>query len=164
MARYDKYDPKVGGFRAFLAVDWLKADLNKVVPVGLDVNGHVVKGPGQTGILGVLVLTRVILAADEPVDVMTDGEIVEFPTAAAPAAPGTVIYGAGVGVSGTVDGVTVVEYEVGARADVVPGALGTPPAADTRSVRIGHTVEARAGYGARLVVRVTPNFSASTGS
>lgn len=79
MARYDKYDPKVGGFRAFLATDWiLDTDLNKVWPVGLNVNGQVVKGAGQTGVLGVLVITRKMYAADEPVDVMTDGEIVEF--------------------------------------------------------------------------------------
>lgn len=137
MARYDKYDPKVGGFRAFLAVDWLPEDLNKVVPVGLDVNGHVVKGPGQTGFVGVLVLTRVIKAADEPIDVMTSGEIVEYPTAAAPAAPGAVIFGDGNGSAN----------ESGAAADV--------PASATR-VRIGHTVESRTGKGARLVVRFVP--------
>lgn len=140
MARYDKYDPKVGGFRAFLAVDWLLADINKVVPVGLDVNGHVVKGPGQTGVLGVLVLTRVILAADEPVDVMTAGEIVEYPTAAAPAAAGTVIYGD------------------------VTGAFGTGDNAGTavNAVRIGHTVESKIGKGARLVVRVQPSPTLGT--
>lgn len=134
MARYDKYDPKVGGFRAQLAVDWLLADINKVVPVGLNVDGQVVKGAGQTGILGVLVLTRVIKAGDEPVDVMTGGEIVEFPSIAAPAPPGTVIFAEPAG-----------DFEVDIAANVAAG-----------SVRIGHTVESSAKYGARLIVRVAP--------
>lgn len=162
MARYDKYDPKVGGFRAFLAVDWIKEDLNKVVPVGLDINGHVVKGGGQTGVLGVLVLTRVIKAADEPVDVMTAGEIVEFPTATSPASPGTVIYGEGTGASVTANGVTYTEFEVDIAANVLPGAVSG--GVDGRAVRIGHTVEARVGYGARLVVRVVPNLTTATGT
>lgn len=142
MARYDKYDPKVGGFRAFLAVDWLLADINKVVPVGLDVNGHVVKGAGQTGIKGVLILTRVILAADEPVDVMTAGEIVEFPTAAAPAPAGSNIYAEGAG-----------DFEVDIAANVAAA-----------STYIGHTVESKVGKGARLVVRVGTSVAAGSGA
>lgn len=76
MARYDKYDPIDGGFRAPLAADWPSADLDKVVPVGLDGNGRVVKGAGNTGIKGVVTLTKTRYAG-EVVDVMTDGEIVE---------------------------------------------------------------------------------------
>lgn len=77
MARYDKYDPKAGGFRAALAADWLAADVEKIYGVGLDTSGRVVKGPGNTGIVGVLVLTKA-RKAGEIVDVMTSGEIVEF--------------------------------------------------------------------------------------
>jgi hypothetical protein len=140
VARYDKYDPKVGGFRAFLAVDWTNtADLNKVWPVGLDVNGHVVKGGGQTGVVGVLILTRKMLAADEPVDVMTSGEIVEFPTANAGAPAGTVIVGEGGG-----------DFEVDTVANTDAG-TGV-----TSRVRIGHTVESSNTKGARLIVRVQP--------
>lgn len=135
MARYDKYDPKVGGFRAHLAEDWPEEDLNKVVGVGLDANGLVVQGGGQTGVLGVLVLTRVIRAGDEPVDIMTAGEIVEFPTAGEPAAPGTVIY------SAAADGTT----------DATAG-----------GARVGHTVESKVGRGARLVVRMVAG-AAGTG-
>lgn len=134
MARYDKYDPKVGGFRAHLAADWTADDINTVWPVGLDVNGLVVKGGGQTGVLGVLVITRAMNAGEEPVDIMTAGEIVEYPTAAAPAAAGTVVYAA-----------TATPFDTGADADVPAG-----------STRIGHTVESKAGKGARLVVRVVP--------
>lgn len=97
MARYDKYDPYDGGFRAPLAADWLAADLEKVVGVGLDANGRIVKGAGNTGIRGVIVLTKAH-KAKQPVDVMTDGEIVDFthvgrPTAAfAAAVAGTNFY------------------------------------------------------------------------
>ena len=77
MANYDKYEPKVGGFRAALAADWLKADLNTVIGVGLDAKGAVVKGAGTSGMVGVLVLTEE-LKARAIVDVMTGGDIVAF--------------------------------------------------------------------------------------
>jgi len=77
MSRYDKYDPKSGGFRAPLAGDFDPEDVEKLIGVGLDENGRVVKGEGNTGIKGVLVLTMV-RKAGEVIDVMTDGEIVEF--------------------------------------------------------------------------------------
>lgn len=77
MSRYDKYNPKVGGFRAPLAADFDPADVEKLIGVGLDANGRVVKGAGNTGIRGVLVLTMA-RKAGEVIDVMTDGEIVEF--------------------------------------------------------------------------------------
>lgn len=78
MARYDKYDGKVGGFRALLNADWLEADLNKVCPVSLNASGKVVKGTaGQSGFAGVLCLTKLRFANDA-VDVMQSGEIVEL--------------------------------------------------------------------------------------
>lgn len=92
MSRYDKYDPVSGGFRAPLAADWLSGDVNTVFGVGLDVNGRVVKGAGQTGVIGVLVLTKVRKAGDI-VDVMTDGEVVEF----TPGVAGTVYFAAAAG-------------------------------------------------------------------
>ena len=77
MANYDKYDPKAGGFRAALAADWAKADIKTVFGVGLNASGQVVKGAGNTGIVGVLVLTEDLKAGDV-VDIMTAGEIVSF--------------------------------------------------------------------------------------
>lgn len=77
MARYDKYDPMVGGFRAPLAADWLPADLNKPVGVGHNASGEIVKGAGTSGIVGVLILTKA-RKASEIVDTMTAGEITEF--------------------------------------------------------------------------------------
>jgi hypothetical protein len=78
LARYDKYDPIDGGFRAALNADWLLADLNKVCPVSLNASGKVVKGTaGQSGFVGVLCLQS-LRKANEVVDIMTDGEIVEL--------------------------------------------------------------------------------------
>lgn len=78
MARYDKYDPKVGGFRAPLAADWEAADINLLVGVGLNAEGEVVKGQGaDSSLAGVIVLTKA-RKAGEVVDVMTGGECVEF--------------------------------------------------------------------------------------
>lgn len=80
--RIDKYDPKSGGFRAPLAANQASTpgqvgDADAAIGVGLDVNGRIVPGAGNTGIVGILVLTRA-MNAGEIVDVMTDGEIVEF--------------------------------------------------------------------------------------
>jgi hypothetical protein len=100
VARYDKYDPIDGGFRAPLAADWLEADLEKVFAVGLDAQGRVVKGAGNSGVKGVLVLTKVIRAG-KPVDVMTDGEIVEMDVNHAGIVAGTSYYGSAAGAINT---------------------------------------------------------------
>lgn len=97
MARYDKYDPISGGFRAALAADFPDASLHDVLAVGLDANGRVVVGGGNTGVVGVMVLNSRRYAGDV-VDVMTDGEIVEVDGLAA----GTVHFG--VAASGAVAG------------------------------------------------------------
>jgi hypothetical protein len=75
MARIDKYDPVSGGFRAPLAADW--AGQATPLGVGLDSNGRVVAGIGNSGIRGVLCKPDAAKAGDI-VDVMTDGELVEF--------------------------------------------------------------------------------------
>lgn len=76
MARYDKYDPISGGFRAPLNADWLDADVGKPFGVGLNSTGKVVKGAGQTGVRAVLVVDAKGLKAGDVVDCMTQGEIV----------------------------------------------------------------------------------------
>lgn len=81
MARYDKYDPKDGGFRAPLGVAFVLADVGKVFGVGLNASGAVVKGAGNTGIIAALVVNQP-MAIGEVVDCMTDGEIVEMTTQA----------------------------------------------------------------------------------
>lgn len=75
MARIDKYDPVGGGFRAPLAA----AYTGSAVPlaVGLNSSGQIVAGAGATGIVGVVCLPGNHVAG-EVVDVMKDGELVEF--------------------------------------------------------------------------------------
>lgn len=130
MARYGLYQPYVGNFRCYLNANWVAADIGKLYGVGLNSSGLLVKGPGQTGIIGVFVATREILQATfEPVDVMHDGEIVEFgPTAGTPGtdfgAAGTAYYASNSG-----------------------GTISATSAAN--AVYVGHTVEA-----SRLVVHV----------
>lgn len=124
MARYDKYEPMSGGFRAPLAADWLEADLNKVFGVGLDAQGRVVKGAGNTGVIGALVLTKVV-RANKVVDVMNDGEIVEMDVNHAGIVAGTNYY-----------------------FDAAGALTAAAPGAGVGGVRAGWTVEAT-----RLVVR-----------
>lgn len=130
MARYDKYNPYGGGFRAFLAADWDVADAGKPYAMGLNTSGQLVKGAGNSGVVGVLVLTRAIVATREPVDVMKFGEIVLFaPTATDPLSGGT-------GVAGT-------SYYANTTTGVISATGGTG------TVKVGHTVEAD-----RLVVAI----------
>lgn len=114
MARIDKYEPLTGGHRAPLAAAWPSGDLAKVVPVGLDANGRVVKGAGQTGVIGVVVLTQVKNAGDI-VDVMQDGECVEMTGLAA----GTRYYGDAAGAITTVNTDTPIGWTVEATRLVV---------------------------------------------
>lgn len=76
MARYDKYEPKGGGFRAALAADLSKTSGGNPIGVGLDSTGKVVAGAGNSGIVGVLATTKDMKAGDI-VDVMTHGDVVE---------------------------------------------------------------------------------------
>lgn len=128
MARYDKYDPYNGGTRAKLAANWLEEDVDKVFGVGLDAAGKVVKGAGTSGMIGVLVLTYAHKVNDGQIDVMTDGDIVDFgPTSGTP--------GTDFGVPGT-------KYY----ADATTGAINATAAAG--KYEVGFTVEKD-----RLVVR-----------
>jgi len=121
MARYDKYNPYGGGFRAPLAVAWDAADAGKPYGVGINGQGAIVKGAGTSGIVGVLILTKAY-PAGTVVDVMKFGEITEFaPTATAP--------GTGSGAAGT-------EYYAAAATGVISSATAAG------SQYVGHTVEA----------------------
>lgn len=128
MARYDKYDPYDGGFRAPLAAGILIANVEKILPVSLDTNGRVVVGAvGNTGYVGVVCVTEVKNAGDI-VDVMTDGEIVECASLVA-------------GTNYFVDAATgLVAAGTGARTATAPVTAG--------SLIIGHTIELT-----RMVVR-----------
>lgn len=77
MARYDKYDPISGGFRAPAAAAWASGTVGVPTGVGLDANGRVVAGAGASGIVGIVVVDQT-KAAGDVLDVMTHGEIVEM--------------------------------------------------------------------------------------
>lgn len=114
MARYDKYEPKAGGFRAALAADLTKTSGGNPIGVGLDATGKVVPGTSVSGIVGVLCTTKDMKAGDI-VDVMTHGEVVEC---VSPLVAGTRI-----------------------TALTTTGALGVT-AADATHIAVGFTVEA----------------------
>lgn len=141
-ARYDKYEPLAGGFRAALAADLTFDAAGHFGPtvVSLDASGNVVVGTaGQSGGVGVLVknvpkypnlgnIPGAINAgvpiggkATDIVDIMTNGEII--------------------GVQGLVAGTA---YYAGAGGVLT----ATPPATGVNSYLVGHTIEAD-----RLVVR-----------
>lgn len=122
MARYDKYDPIANGFRADIAADFPDADLGKIFGVGLDTAGKVVKGTGNSGIVGILVVTSKPgtvgpLRQIARVDVMTQGCVTDFgPTSGTPGTTfgvaGTKYYSDAAGLitttnTGTLVGVTV---------------------------------------------------------
>lgn len=83
MARIDKTESAIGVFRAPLAGDY--AGSETPVGVGLDVNGRVVIGAGVSGIVGLLVKPPLNIQAPlfpykagNPIDVLTNGELVNF--------------------------------------------------------------------------------------
>lgn len=109
MSRFDKYEPRVGGFRAPLAaaitgtpagqaVDGVygeTGDIGKVFCVSIHTTGRVVRTgiAALTAIVGVICPVRP-MAAGEMIDVMTSGEIVDFlETGGAAAGTGVPIYG-----------------------------------------------------------------------
>lgn len=76
MARIDKYDPVDGGFRAPLN----DAYTGTATPAGAAINssGRVITGAaGQTGFVGILCKPD-DAAAGAVVDIMTDGELVDY--------------------------------------------------------------------------------------
>ena len=113
MPRFDKVEPKGGSFRAPLNFAIAAPDVGVVVGVGIDANGRVVKGAGQSGVVGVICPSN-LMAAGDPIDVMSHGEIVDVSLAA-----------------GT-------QYFV----NTSTGAIETAaPAAGTNKPRVGHTVQ-----------------------
>lgn len=127
MARIDKYDPVSGGFRAKLGFAPTADDVGDVIAVTINGSGNAVRSSAANAD-GVICLSS-LLAQGDPVDVMTDGEIVD--------------------VDASNDNVT----GAAAGAEVFAGASGavntTAPGAGANGVRLGRFVEAW-----RLVVRV----------
>ena len=109
--RIDKSDPKVGSFRAGLAVDFPDADINKVWAFGLNSSGLAVKGSGVTGILGVVIRTKKGEKAGDIIDIHTAGELYPFvETDGTALVPGTKYYAHA---SGSIDDVATAGFYVG---------------------------------------------------
>jgi hypothetical protein len=114
MPRFDKVEPKGGSFRAPLGFAIAIGDVGVVKGVGLDVNGKVQLGAAQTGVVAVICPSSVA-SVNDPIDCMTDGEIVDVALAA-----GTTYY-----------------------INTTTGVLETSaPAAGTNKPKAGHTVQA----------------------
>lgn len=126
MARFDKYNPVNGGFRARLGFAPVAGEVGDVIGVTIDGNGEVVKA-STTNCEGVICLSSLLNDGDV-VDVMTSGEIVDI-----------------------VAGNNVTGFATGAKAyAAATGAIGvTAPGAGVNGVLIGTFVEAW-----RLIVRV----------
>lgn len=77
VARIDKTDSAIGVFRAKLGFAPVAGDVGAPFGVGLNSSGRIVKGGGQTGIVGVLCLSS-LLAQGDVADVLTSGEIVDL--------------------------------------------------------------------------------------
>lgn len=147
MARYDKYDPVSGGFRAPLAANLTPNSIGEFGPKAVSLNdqGRVVVGTaGTSGLVGVLVKNAprlpagpssiisdrgynaaapIGLMAGDVVDIMTSGEIVDL---------------AGSGITGLAAGQPIYTDAAGDLTNVATG-----------NTRVGYTVEAD-----RMVVRV----------
>jgi hypothetical protein len=81
MARFDKVEPHGGSFRAPLGFQPVAADVGKIYAVDINGSGNVIKSVDGTAARGVICLSSMI-PQGKPVDVMTDGEIVDILDAA----------------------------------------------------------------------------------
>jgi hypothetical protein len=79
-ARWDKIGSAGSGqFRAKVAAAWLAADVGHTFGVGLNTSGQVVKGAGNTGVIGVVVINEP-KAIGDVVDVVNNGELADLTT------------------------------------------------------------------------------------
>jgi hypothetical protein len=132
MARIDKTDSAVGVVRAALNFAVAEAEYDTLIGVGLNAQGRIVKGAGNTGILGVINPSKARTKVGQITDIFVLGDAVDCVGLSA----GTVYWA---------DGVTGALAAGAAGTGDQPGA-GAGSAAG--SVRIGFTVEAD-----RLVIR-----------
>ena len=128
MARFDKYDPVSGGFRARLGFAPAAGEVGDVIAVGLNASGEAVKAAAAEDTEGVICLSSLLNQGDV-VDIMTDGEIVD-------------VDAANDNVTGPVAGAAAYAEDGG-------GVGVTAPGAGVNGVKVGRFVEAW-----RLVVRV----------
>lgn len=124
MARIDKTDSAVGVVRAPLNADIEEANYDTIKCVGLNAQGRIVYGAGQTGVVGVIISDRTVRKAGKIADIFVLGDAVD--------------------VDGLAAGTTY--YADPATGDLITAADNGAGVANTR---IGFTVEAD-----RLVIRL----------
>lgn len=117
MARVDKTDSAVGVVRAPIAADFAAADFDTVIGVGIDASGRVVKGAGQTGVIGVVIPGRTVYRAGQIADIFKLADIVENDGLAA----GTKYYADAAGELSTTNTDTYVGYTVEADRLILAG-------------------------------------------
>lgn len=80
MARFDKVDPKDGSFRVKLSFAIPSADVGKIIPVEINGSGLAVKAAANSVVARGVVCASSPMAVGDPIDCMTDGEIVDVTT------------------------------------------------------------------------------------
>jgi hypothetical protein len=73
MARIDKTDSAIAVTRAPIAEAFAEADWDTIVPVGINALGRVVKGAGQSGIVGVVIPGRTVYRPGQIADIFGNG-------------------------------------------------------------------------------------------
>lgn len=117
MARVDKTDSAIGVVRAAISADFAQADWDKVIPVGLNATGKIVKGAGQTGVIGVLIPGRTVFRAGQIGDIFIHADIVECAGLAA----GTKYFADAAGVVSSINTGTLIGFTVEADRLIVGG-------------------------------------------
>ena len=83
MPRVDKTESAIGVTRGTLNADIVQADWGKVIGVGINSSGLVVRGAGQSGVVGVICVDRTNYRAGQRCDIFGNGsEFLEFTGAA----------------------------------------------------------------------------------
>jgi hypothetical protein len=126
VSRFDKYGPITGGFRAPLNAAITSADVGKIQAVSINTSGKVViGGAAETAVMGLIIATRP-MSANEPIDVMTSGEIVEATMTGGTAfTAGAIVYAH---LAGTVDATSTSGKVVGKMVELDRMIVRVPPA------------------------------------
>jgi hypothetical protein len=76
MAHVDKTESAVGVVRGVLGFDIVPSEYDTVIPCGISATGTIVKGAGQTGVIGVLVPSKTITKAGKATDIFVLADVV----------------------------------------------------------------------------------------
>ena len=99
--RVDKTESAIGVTRGTLAADIAQADWNQVIGVGVNAAGLIVKGAGQSGVIGVLLVDKTNYKAGTRCDIFGNGSEVVGNDQTVPFVAGTKYYATSAGVVNT---------------------------------------------------------------